>query len=214
MIIPLFRYTIHINHGIIKFIKVRKYLCNWNSLSLFLKHRKLKRSDNEARILVLGLDNAGKTTILKRLSDEDITHIMPTQGFNIKSLMHSEFKLNVWDIGGFNFEFFLLIWFQMNFLIGQKSIRPYWRNYFDQTDALVYVIDSADNRRLEETGVELSQLLDEEKLSGVPLLLYANKQDLLSALGPDEISEGLNLHTIRDRVWQIQACSAKTGEGK
>jgi len=102
----------------------------------------------------------------------------------------------------------------MNFLIGQKSIRPYWRNYFDQTDALVYVIDSADNRRLEETGVELSQLLDEEKLSGVPLLLYANKQDLLSALGPDEISEGLNLHTIRDRVWQIQACSAKTGEGK
>jgi ADP-ribosylation factor-like protein 3 len=157
--------------------------------------RKLKRSDNEARILVLGLDNAGKTTILRRLSDEDITHIMPTQGFNIKSLMHSEFKLNVWDIGG------------------QKSIRPYWRNYFDQTDALVYVIDSADSRRLEETGVELGQLLDEEKLSGVPLLIYANKQDLISALGPDEISEGLNLHTIRDRVWEIQACSAKTGEG-
>ena len=157
--------------------------------------RKLKRSDNEARILVLGLDNAGKTTILKRLSDEDITHIMPTQGFNIKSLMHSEFKLNVWDIGG------------------QKSIRPYWRNYFDQTDALVYVIDSADSRRLEETSVELSQLLDEERLVGVPLLVYANKQDLISALGPDEISEGLNLHTMRDRVWEIQACSAKTGEG-
>jgi ADP-ribosylation factor-like protein 3 len=70
-------------------------------------------------LLVLGLDNSGKTTILKKLSDEDISTIMPTQGFNIKSLMHDGFKLNVWDIGG------------------QKSIRPYWRNYFDQTDALV-----------------------------------------------------------------------------
>ena len=70
-------------------------------------------------MLVLGLDNSGKTTILKKLSDEDITQIMPTQGFNIKSLMHDGFKLNVWDIGG------------------QKSIRPYWRNYYDQTDALV-----------------------------------------------------------------------------
>jgi ADP-ribosylation factor-like protein 3 len=69
--------------------------------------------------LVLGLDNSGKTTILKKLSDEDISQIMPTQGFNIKSLMHDGFKLNVWDIGG------------------QKSIRPYWRNYYDQTDALV-----------------------------------------------------------------------------
>lgn len=62
--------------------------------------RRLKRNDKEARILVLGLDNAGKTTILKKLSDEDISHIMPTQGFNIKSLLHEGFKLNVWDIGG------------------------------------------------------------------------------------------------------------------
>merc|ERR1712072_1084243 len=73
---------------------------------------------------------SGKTTILKKLSEEDISHIMPTQGFNIKSLMQDGFKLNVWDIGG------------------QKSIRPYWRNYFDQTDALIYVIDSADKRPL------------------------------------------------------------------
>ena len=62
--------------------------------------RKLKRSDKEARILVLGLDNAGKTTILKKLSEESITHVAPTQGFNIKSLVHNGFKLNVWDIGG------------------------------------------------------------------------------------------------------------------
>jgi ADP-ribosylation factor-like protein 3 len=84
--------------------------------------RKLKKSDREARILVLGLDNSGKTTLLKRISDEEISHVMPTQGFNIKSVMQNDFKLNVWDIGG------------------QKSIRPYWRNYFDQTDGLVRTV--------------------------------------------------------------------------
>jgi len=157
--------------------------------------RKLKKSEKEARLLVLGLDNSGKTSILKKLSDEDITHIMPTQGFNIKSLLHDGFKLNVWDIGG------------------QKSIRPYWRNYFDQTDALIYVIDSADRRRMAETGVELQQLLDEEKLGHVPLLIIANKQDLLNALTPAEITESLGLQAIRDRVWQILPASAKTGDG-
>jgi len=104
---------------------------------------------------------------------QDIKTIAPTQGFNIKSLMQDEFKLNVWDIGG------------------QKSIRPYWRNYFDQTDALVYVIDSADRRRVEETGIELAQLLEEEKLSAVPVLIFANKQDLMNAMTPEEVIDHL-----------------------
>jgi ADP-ribosylation factor-like protein 3 len=121
---------------------------------------------------------------------------MPTQGFNIKSLVKDGFKLNVWDVGG------------------QREIRPYWRNYFDNTDALVYVIDSADAARLEEVNDELSRLLrEEDKLAGVPLLVFANKQDLLSALSAADISVGLNLHMIKDRAWQIQACSAKTSEG-
>jgi ADP-ribosylation factor-like protein 3 len=120
---------------------------------------------------------------------------MPTQGFNIKSLKHGNFKLNMWDVGG------------------QKTIRPYWRNYFESTDGIIYVIDSADRRRMEETGIELQQIIDEEKLSGVPLLIYANKQDLLNSLSASEITAGLNLHSIRDRQWQIVPCSAKTGEG-
>mmetsp|Transcript_11946 Transcript_11946/g.22132 ORF Transcript_11946/g.22132 Transcript_11946/m.22132 type:complete len:184 (+) Transcript_11946:114-665(+) len=157
--------------------------------------QKLKRSDNEARILVLGLDNSGKTTILKRLGNESIKEVMPTQGFNVKSLVQNSFKLNVWDIGG------------------QKSIRPYWRNYFDRTDALIYVVDSSDSRRMEETGLELDQLLNEEKLDGVPLLVFANKQDLLNAISADEIRDGLNLKSIRERKWTIQACSSKDGEG-
>lgn len=57
------------------------------------------------------------------------------------------------------------------------------------------------------------ELLEEEKLKGVPLLIFANKQDLMSAAAPSEIAEGLQLHTVRDRQWQIQACSAVSMEG-
>jgi len=157
--------------------------------------RALKKTNKELRILLLGLDNAGKTSCLKKLSEEEISHIMPTQGFNIKSLQQEGFKLNVWDIGG------------------QKAIRPYWKNYYENTDALVYVIDSSDRRRMEETGLELNSLIEEEKLSGIPVLVFANKQDLINAMTPKEISEVLALHNIRDRPWQIQSCSAKTGNG-
>jgi len=160
--------------------------------------RKMKSSDKEARILMLGLDNAGKTTILKKLSEEDISTIMPTQGFNVKSLVHEGFKLNVWDIGG------------------QKSIRPYWSNYFEASDALIYVIDSSDQRRLEESGGELRELLAEEKLANVPVLIFANKQDLGGALQAEQISEylaGLLGDTLSSRVWNLQACSAVDGTG-
>lgn len=158
--------------------------------------KKLKSSpEREVRILLLGLDNAGKTTTLKKLASEDITQITPTQGFNIKSVSSSGFKLNVWDIGG------------------QRKIRPYWKNYFENTDVLIYVIDSSDRKRLEETSVEFNELLQEERLTGVPLLIYANKQDMLTAAPASELSDGLQLHSIRDRNWQIQPCAAITGEG-
>uniref|UniRef100_A0A3Q4GLV9 ADP-ribosylation factor-like protein 3 n=1 Tax=Neolamprologus brichardi TaxID=32507 RepID=A0A3Q4GLV9_NEOBR len=151
--------------------------------------------EQEVRLLLLGLDNAGKTTVLKQLAAEDISHITPTQGFNIKSVQSAGFKLNVWDIGG------------------QRKIRPYWRNYFENTDVLIYVIDSSDRKRFEETSLELAELLEEEKLATVPLLIFANKQDLMTAAPASELAESLRLHTIRDRMWQVQACSALTAEG-
>lgn len=64
--------------------------------------RTMKRNDREVRIIILGLDNSGKTTIIKKLSNEDVQHITPTQGFNIKSLERGDFKMNVWDVGGAN----------------------------------------------------------------------------------------------------------------
>ncbi|XP_059050553.1 ADP-ribosylation factor-like protein 3 isoform X1 [Achroia grisella] len=162
-------------------------------LSILKKLR--SNPDKELRLLLLGLDNAGKTTLLKQLASEDVTHVTPTAGFNIKSVLSSGFKLNVWDIGG------------------QRKIRPYWRNYFENTDILIYVVDSSDHQRLEETSQELTELLQDDKLRGVPLLVYANKQDLSTALPPSEVAQQLGLHLIRDRTWQIQACVATDGTG-
>ena len=105
------------------------------------------------------------------------------------------FKLNVWDIGG------------------QREIRPYWRNYYEQTDALVYVVDSADEMRVQEVKDNLQELLGEELLAAVPLLVFANKQDLEMALDAPEVMEHLDLSSITDRTWNIQACSAVTKEG-
>ena len=157
--------------------------------------KKMKGTDTEARVLVLGLDNAGKTTILKKLSDEDPKDISPTQGFNIKSITHAGFKIAVWDIGG------------------QKAIRQYWNQYYAGTDVLIYVVDSADSPRIEESGMELEKLLNAEGLQEANLLVFANKQDLLSAEDPNKISEDMALLQLKSRAWHIQACSAKTGEG-
>jgi ADP-ribosylation factor-like protein 3 len=144
---------------------------------------------------LLGLDNAGKTTILKALCNEDPAETSPTRGFNVKTIQADSFKFNVWDIGG------------------QREIRQYWDNYFENTDALVWVVDCADEPRLEETSVELGQLLAHPHLAKVPVLIFANKQDLASALKPDQITVALSLHQIRDHAWQIQGCSALKAQG-
>lgn len=157
--------------------------------------QQMRRSSNECRILLLGLDNAGKTTILRNLCSEDPTTTQPTRGFNVKTVQADSFKFNVWDIGG------------------QESIRKYWDNYYENTDAIVWVVDSTDEARLDETSTELTRLLADEKLKNVPVLIFANKQDLATALQADEITKHLELHNIRDRQWQIQGCSAMNGQG-
>ncbi|XP_073460980.1 ADP-ribosylation factor-like protein 2 [Aquarana catesbeiana] len=156
--------------------------------------KKLKQKEREVRLLMLGLDNAGKTTILKKFNGEDINTISPTLGFNIKTLEHRGFKLNMWDVGG------------------QKSLRSYWRNYFESTDGLIWVVDSADRARLQDCAHELAGLLQEERLSGATLLVFANKQDLPGALAKDAIREALELANIKTHHWCIQDCSAVTGE--
>ncbi|MBA0770109.1 hypothetical protein Gotri_018782, partial [Gossypium trilobum] len=106
------------------------------------------------------------------------------------------YTLNIWDVGG------------------QRTIRSYWRNYFEQTDGLVWVVDSSDLRRLDDCKMELNNLLKEERLSGASLLILANKQDIKGALTPAEIAKVLNLESMdKTRHWKIVGCSAYTGEG-
>ena len=159
--------------------------------------KKVRQKEKEVRVLVLGLDNAGKTTVLKKFNGEDINTVEPTLGFSIKTLEYQGFKLNVWDIGG------------------QQTIRSYWRNYFEQTDAIIWVVDSADRWRLEQCRDELHGLLAQEKLSGASLLVFANKQDLGGACTASEIATLLELHSERfsTRHWEIHGCSAVTGVG-
>lgn len=106
---------------------------------------------------------------MKRLNGEPIDTIEPTLGFNINTLEHRGYTLNFWDVGG------------------QKSLRSYWRNYFECTDGLVWVVDSADKMRLEACKTELRVLLEEERLAGATLLILANKQDVPGALSAMEI---------------------------
>ncbi|CAM9808476.1 unnamed protein product [Phaeothamnion confervicola] len=152
---------------------------------------------NDLPLSCRGLDNAGKTTIVKKFNGEDICSISPTLGFDISTLEHRGYSLNVWDVGG------------------QQTIRSYWRNYFEQTDGLVWVVDAADRARLDICRSELADLLKQEKLAGASLLVFANKQDLAGALPPDEIAKalGLRAEAFGTRHWSILGCSAVTGAG-
>ncbi|CAM9469298.1 unnamed protein product [Sphacelaria rigidula] len=151
----------------------------------------------EVRILILGLDNAGKTTILYRLQNEadDNIQTIPTIGFNVETLQYKNIKFQVWDLGG------------------QTSIRPYWRCYYPNTDAIVFVVDSSDRERMSIAKQELMAMLEEEELKDAILLVFANKQDQPGSLNRTEVSEALGLPDIRSRQWSIQEASALKGTG-
>jgi len=151
--------------------------------------------DREARILVLGLDNAGKTTILYKMQVGTVVSTIPTIGFNVETVSHKNVKFQVWDLGG------------------QTSIRPYWRCYYPNTQAIIYVVDSSDVERIGTSSEEFHALLEEEELKDSILLVFANKQDLPGALSDAEVAEQLGLSSIKNRTWSIFKCSALSGEG-
>jgi ADP-ribosylation factor-like protein 2 len=133
--------------------------------------------------------------VVKQYCGEDINTISPTLGFNIKTLEFKNYRLNVWDVGG------------------QQTIRSYWRNYFEQTDGLVWVIDATDSRRVLDSAKELHALLKEERLAGASLLVLANKRDLPGAMSVEAVQELLQLDAIKSRHWRIESCSAVKGWG-
>ncbi|KAF9652117.1 ARF/SAR [Thelephora ganbajun] len=152
--------------------------------------------EKDVRILMLGLDSAGKTTILYRLQIGEVVSTIPTIGFNVETVQYKNIKFQVWDLGG------------------QSSIRPYWRCYFPNTSAIIYVIDSSDTARLQTSRSELLTMLSEEELNGVPLLVFCNKQDAEGALKPEKISEELGLAGgEKGREWSVRGSCALKGEG-
>jgi len=149
--------------------------------------------NKEAKILLIGLDNAGKTSILYKLKLGELINTYPTIGFNLETVEYNNIKFTVWDVGG------------------QDKIRKLWQYYFVGNNGIIFVIDSSDTERYEEVTEELFRTIG--IIPNVPILILSNKEDLNPKLKISEISIKLSLHDIKNRLWHIQSCSAITGNG-
>ncbi|CAH8507499.1 unnamed protein product [Heterobilharzia americana] len=147
------------------------------------------------RILMIGLDAAGKTTILYKLKLGEVVTTIPTIGFNVETVEYKNISFTVWDVGG------------------QDKIRRLWRHYFQNTQGLIFVVDSNDRDRIGESADELNKMLSEDELRDVVILVFANKQDLPNAMSIAEVSEKLRLREIRNRPCHIQSACATQGQG-
>jgi len=123
--------------------------------------------NKEMRILMLGLDAAGKTTILYKLKLGQGVSTIPTVGFNVETVTFKKVKFNVWDVGG------------------QDKIRPLWRHYYAGTQALIFVVDSSDRERIEEGRQELMRIINDREMKDailLVLLIYITKCSYSSSL--------------------------------
>merc|ERR1711934_551545 len=149
----------------------------------------------EMRILMVGLDAAGKTTILYKLKLGEIVTTIPTIGFNVETVEYKNISFTVWDVGG------------------QDKIRPLWRHYYQNTQGIIFVVDCNDRERVSEAKDELHKMLNEDDLRDAVLLVLSNKSDLPQAMSAAETADKLGPHSLRNRQWFIQATCATNGEG-
>ncbi|EGC37936.1 hypothetical protein DICPUDRAFT_46140 [Dictyostelium purpureum] len=149
----------------------------------------------DLKFLMVGLESAGKTTILNKLGLGEIVTTTPADGFNIETVEFKNTNFTSWDVGG------------------QDKIRPLWRHYYQNTQCLIFVVDSNDRERIQEARDELQKMLNEDDLGHVLLLVFCNKQDLPNAMLAPEITDKLNLHSLRQRKWYIQETRATSGDG-
>lgn len=167
-------------------------------MGLFDELSRKFKTEEDFKLLLLGLDNVGKTSIFDQLSREQTSSVClaPRMGYHTKSFSYKNNKLKAWDVSG------------------QKFVRSYWKSFLGIADALIYVIDGSDRARIEESVYELTSLLNENKLRKVPLLLFVNKQDILFSLNSIDLIQQLNLnHLIENRQWIIQDCSCMSESG-
>ena len=150
----------------------------------------------QKKILLLGLDAAGKTTILYKLNLGDTVNTIPTVGFNVENLRYKNIEMNCWDIGG------------------QEKIRRLWYHYYEGADAVIFVVDSNDPERLSEAKEELYAIMAHDSLRNASLLVYANKQDLPQSISAAGIVEKLELGSrMRNKNWHVQGAVAVSGQG-
>ncbi|CAJ0605182.1 unnamed protein product [Cylicocyclus nassatus] len=142
-----------------------------------------------------GLRYGRRSQLFSQLQVGEVVTTIPTIGFNVEQVEYKNLKFQVWDLGG------------------QTSIRPYWRCYYANTDAIIYVVDSADKDRVGISRQELVAMLQEEELQGAILAVLANKQDIPGCLTPAEVHKALGLEALRNRTFQIFKTSAAKGEG-
>ncbi|XP_038617967.1 ADP-ribosylation factor-like protein 11 [Tachyglossus aculeatus] len=149
-----------------------------------------------ARVVMMGLDSAGKSTLLYKLKSNQLVKTSPTVGFNVEALeIPGQLSLTLWDIGG------------------QDQLRCRWKDYLEGTDSLLYVLDSTDPDRLSDALAELEKVLNDANMVGVPFVVLANKQEVPGALSLLEIKSRLNLEQFNNHNWELRGCSALTGEG-
>ncbi|XP_033104720.1 ADP-ribosylation factor 6-like isoform X2 [Anneissia japonica] len=153
--------------------------------------------DGPCRILMLGLDAAGKTTILYRLKLNETVTTIPTTGVNVEEVSpNRNVKFTILDVGT------------------AVKYHYIWRHYFQGTEGLIFVVDSADSTRFEEAREALFDILESREMTrGVPVCVIANKQDLPGALSPSRLGDALSLNKLHGNPWHIQAAQATTGEG-
>lgn len=147
------------------------------------------------KLVMVGLDNAGKSTILYRLHLGDVISTHPTVGSNVEEVTHRNLNFQVWDLGG------------------QDKLRKVWSTYYCGAHAVILVVDSTDRERLATVKEEMASITAHEDLQKAALLVLANKQDVEGAMTAVEITEKLKLHSNKGHAWQIQPCSAINGKG-
>ena len=145
---------------------------------------------------MLGLDAAGKTTILYKLKLNETVNTIPTIGFNVETVTYKNLEFNCWDVGG------------------QTTLRPLWQHYYANCQGLIFVVDSNDRERIDEAAEVFNNLINDEELKNCAILVFANKMDLPQAMTVPEISEKLGLVKLdSSRRWFIQASNAQRGDG-
>ena len=148
----------------------------------------------DARIVMVGLDAAGKTTVLYKIKLNDVVTTIPTIGFNVERVEYKNLRMTIWDIGG------------------QDRLRPLWRHYYDNTNGIIFVLDSADEARIKLARDEIHKMMEEPALVDAKLVVFANKQDMPNALPASDVVQALELKKLRQE-WFVQPTSAASGMG-